>query len=211
MQKSNQENFMLRVISAVAVGLLAGVSLAAGQDGRSDVAVSGIGFFTKDSSGMGVSQSATNSGGFLASYRLSLGKRSAAEVDYGFTRNSQIYNNPTLLAFGEEQANVHELSGAYVFKLRRFHALDPFLLAGVGALFFKPVISAASDVPDSLPKTQGMFLYGFGANYHLRGGFGLRLQYRGLVYKATDFGVSTFTTGSWTHTAEPTLGVTFRF
>jgi hypothetical protein len=48
-------------------------------------------------------------------------------------------------------------------------------------------------------------------DYRLLGGLGLRLQYRGLVYKAPDFGISALSTDSWTHTAEPSVGLVLRF
>ncbi len=57
---------MLRGIGVVGVCLLAAVSMAAAQDGKADVAVSGMAVLTKDSSGNGINQAVTNSGGILA-------------------------------------------------------------------------------------------------------------------------------------------------
>jgi hypothetical protein len=48
-------------------------------------------------------------------------------------------------------------------------------------------------------------------DYRLVRALGLRLQYRGLVYKAPDFGLAALSTDSWTHTAEPSVGLVFRF
>jgi len=47
-------------------------SIVAAQT-RSDVAISGLGVYNRDSTGNGVTQIPTNSGGFLASYRLGFG------------------------------------------------------------------------------------------------------------------------------------------
>jgi hypothetical protein len=41
--------------------------------------------------------------------------------------------------------------------------------------------------------------------------FSLRGEYRGYVYKDADFGVRALNTDSWTHTAQPSAGIVFRF
>ena len=47
------------------------------------------GFFMKDSSGNGVNQHATDTGGFLLSYRNHFNRWLAADANYGYTRNTQ--------------------------------------------------------------------------------------------------------------------------
>jgi len=175
-----------------------------------DVTVSGVGFFTNDSTGNGLTQSQSGSGGLLASFRYGIGHHSALEFNYGFTRNSQTYTNG-FFPIAEQQANVHEFTADYVFHLRHHHKLDPFVLAGGGSLVFSPITDSAKSIPFADRQAKGTFLYGAGVNYAVLGNIGLRLQYRGLVYKTPDFGNGLFSTDSWTHTAEPTLGVTFRF
>ena len=117
-------------------------SIAAAQV-RSDYAVSGLGVFNRDSTGNGVTQIPTNSGGFLASYRFGFGSHSDVELNYGFSRNSQYYND-FFGTFAGQQANVHEGTAAYVFHLDRSRRLDPFVLAGGGALVFSPVSSSTN-------------------------------------------------------------------
>jgi hypothetical protein len=39
----------------------------------------------------------------------------------------------------------------------------------------------------------------------------LRAEYRGFVYKNPDFGLASLKTDSWTHTAQPSAGIVFRF
>jgi outer membrane immunogenic protein len=201
---------MLRTISTVVMCLLVWTCVAAAQDSRSDVAVGGTGWFTKDTNGNGVSQSTTNSGGFLASYRYQFGGFSAVGFDYGFTRNSQVFNTSSFL-FAQQQASVHEFTGEYIFKMHHRWKVDPFLMAGGGALFFSPITASTQSIPLASERTQGTFLYGLGADYKLMGPVGVRVQYRGLIYKAPDFASTTFSTGSWTHTAEPMVGLTLRF
>jgi opacity protein-like surface antigen len=202
---------MLRVVGVVTACLLAAVSIAAGQEGRMDVAVSGTGVFTKDSSGNGVDQAVTNSGGILASFRVKVRDHSELELNYGHTRNSQIYTNSTAFSFEEQQANVHEITAAYVYQFKRRNKLNPFVLGGGGLLLFHPISVSTHSIPGAATDTEGTFLYGLGTNYRLTDKLGLRLQFRGLIYKAPDFGVVTSSTGSWTHTVEPSVGFMVHF
>ena len=53
------------------VGVLLLFTLGAiAQEQRSEISLQGTGFFTKDSSGDGLSQTATDAGGFLTGYAL---------------------------------------------------------------------------------------------------------------------------------------------
>jgi hypothetical protein len=56
------------------------------------------------------------------------------------------------------------------------------------------------------------FIYEFGVNYPLlTSHLGLRLQYRGLLYKTPDFNASLLTTNARRQTSEPSVGAYFRF
>jgi opacity protein-like surface antigen len=202
---------MFRKISMLVVCSLVALSMAAAQEYRSDAAVSFTGVFNKGSAGNGLSQDPTNSGGFLASYRLAFGNHSGVELNYGYSRSSQNYTDAFLGPLAGQQANVHEATAAYVFSLNRSGRLDPFVLGGGGALIFSPVGNFFSSITEADTQAKGTFLYGAGVDYRLMRGLGLRLQYRGLVYEAPDFGLSALSTGSWTHTAEPSVGLVFRF
>jgi len=79
----------LITFATVALFLVAG---AVAQESRSEISLQGTGFFTKDSSGQGTTQRATNTGGFLVGYRYNLTRWLAAEADYGYDRNSQHYS-----------------------------------------------------------------------------------------------------------------------
>jgi outer membrane immunogenic protein len=178
---------------------------------RSDFAVSGLGVYNQNSTGNGILQIPTNSGGVLASYRLGFGTHSDLELNYAFNRNSQYYNDTLFGPLAAQQANVHELTGSYVFHLSRSRRFDPFVLAGGGALLFRPISSADNSFFGASTQAQGTFLYGGGLDYGLGRNFALRLQYRGLVYQAPDFGATDLSAGTWTHTAEPSVGLVFRF
>lgn len=131
--------------SVIATDLvLAGLSATAqvSTEFRHEVTGQATGSFVADTSENGVRHTSTNSGGFLAGYRLGVSRRHAVEFTYGYARNTQTYAG-TLGAAGLP-VNAHEASAAYVFRhpLKR---LSPFVLAGVGALTF--------NVPDSRTRT----------------------------------------------------------
>src|ERR1700756_324581 len=98
--------------AAVTIGtflLLLSVNAVA-QDSRSEISVQGTGFFTKDSDNNGIQNQATQSGGFLLGYRYGINRWLAAEANYGYSRNTQIYT--TGGAPARIQSNVHEITGA---------------------------------------------------------------------------------------------------
>jgi len=57
--------------------------------GRHEVVLQGTGFYTKDSNGNGISQHATDTGGFLVGYRFHFNRWLAAAADYGYVRSTQ--------------------------------------------------------------------------------------------------------------------------
>jgi opacity protein-like surface antigen len=58
---------------------------------------------------------------------------------------------------------------------------------------------------------KGTFVYGGGADWPLLKHVTLRTEYRGLVYKAPDFGLRSLNTDAVTHTAQPSVGIAFHF
>lgn len=202
---------MLRGIGVVGVCLLAAVSIAAAQEGRADVAVSGIAVFTRDSSGNGITQAVTNSGGLLGSFRYRIRRNDTIELNYGYTRDSQIYTSGTAFSFQEQQANVHELTAAYVYQFNRKQKLNPFVLGGGGLLLYRPNTVSTHSLVDPQTDTEGTILAGIGANYRLTDALGVRVQLRGLMHKSPNFGVNAASTGAWALTGEPSIGLTLRF
>jgi outer membrane cobalamin receptor len=53
-------------------------------------------------------------------------------------------------------------------------------------------------------------VYGAGLDWGLIPHIGLRFQYRGNLYKAPDLSTLYTSSGAFTHTAEPMIGVYFR-
>jgi len=195
------------ILSLVTVAIFTAAAFA--QESRSEVSVQGTGFFTKDSNGQGIRQKATDTGGFLVGYRYNLNRWFAAEANYGFVRNTQQYSVP--LGISGIQANVNQFTGGIVLKVPSpvLFKLNPYLLAGGGALVFSPTDNSLVAGADRQAK--GAFVYGGGADYALSRHFSLRAEYRGLVYKSPDFGLNALNTDSVTHTAQPSAGIVFRF
>jgi opacity protein-like surface antigen len=89
--------------------------------------------------------------------------------------------------------------------------LNPYVLGGGGSLIFHPTGNAGGFVSGAGTQAKGAFLYGGGVNYALTSHWSVRAEYRGYVYKDADFGIRTLNSDSWTHTAQPSAGIVFRF
>src|ERR1700724_3246302 len=119
-----------KLLAAAMLGMLVTASATMAQEGHwQEIGVQGTGFFTKDSSGNGINQHATDTGGFLLSYRYHFNRWLAADASYGYARNTQ-QNFTSSGPFGV-QANVHQVTGALVATApRRIFKLHPYFLAG---------------------------------------------------------------------------------
>jgi len=195
----------------LAAGFLLSLSATA-QEVRSEISVQGSGFFTKDSNGEGILQQGTETGGVLAGYRYHINRWLSAEAAYGWNRDSQLFSTPG--GFARIQADVHQATGGFVVNLpawRRLRA-SPYVLAEGGALVFNPT-SIGRSVLGAERQAVGAFVYGGGADFPIPTvrHVALRLEYRGLVYNAPNFGLSSLDTSTVTHTAVPSAGLVFRF
>jgi len=195
------------ILAAVCVLALSSVNAVA-QEIRSEISLQGTGFFTKDADGNGIRQHATDTGGFLVGYRYNFNRWLAAEANYGYDRNTQIYFGGT---GARVESNIHQITGSAVVKLPSFARLQPYALAGGGALVFDPTGNAEGNFAGATTETRGAFVYGAGADYAFTRHISLRAEYRGYVYKAPDFNLAGLNTDSWTHMAQPSAGIVFRF
>jgi opacity protein-like surface antigen len=183
---------------------------ATAQESRSEISVQGTGFFTQDTNGQGTSRTTTNAGGFLVGYRYHINRWLAAEANYGYDRDTQRYFSTGGLS--RVQSDVHTATAAAVIGLPfRIARLNPYVLGGGGSLVFHPTGNAGGFLSGADTQARGAFLYGGGVNYALTRHWSVRAEYRGYVYKDADFGVRALNTDSWTHTAQPSAGIAFRF
>ena len=211
-------------IVVAAISLL--TSIALGQDNRYEISLSGGAVISNQPEGNGTTLSPTTSGMVLVTGRYRFSEKSSIELNYGHTSNSQIYSSPPLTY--RIKNTIGEYSGAYVFSFHQSEKIEPFVFVGAAALVFYPGYSfnTVNDVQTFLPassQTKPALLYGGGLDCRIfssiplvrKASFtkymALRLQYRGLLYKAPDFDVQNLFTGARGHMAEPTVGIVVKF
>jgi outer membrane immunogenic protein len=203
------KNHSIKRTAMMIVGFMVLLSIGVvAQEVRSEFSVQGTGFFTKDSNGNGIQNKATETGGVLVGYRYNITRWLAAEANYGYDRNTQTYFGSTS---ARVQSNIHQVTGSAVVKLPGFARIQPFAIAGGGGLIFDPTDNAGGAFAGATSQTKGAFLYGAGADYAFTRHLSLRGEYRGFVYKTPSFNLASLDTDTWTHTAQPSAGVVFRF
>ena len=195
---------------AIALLLLTGVALA--QFSHYDVAVTVGPVFTKQSSGNGTVLTASTSGVLVATGRVRFSHRFALAGNFARTKNSQFYSVPP--NDYRVQDVITEFGGAVVFSFLQTKKLEGFGFGGMSALIFTPKTTQINTVLTSLAvvrQTKPVPVYGLGFDYHVYHRFAVRLQYRGVFYKAPDFSFPNFFTGGYGHMAETTAGVVYKF
>jgi outer membrane immunogenic protein len=180
------------------------------QESRQDVSVSAIGVFAPEVNGNAVQMNATGTVGFLGSYRYMLTPRSALEANYSFAQYSTAYRT-SFLPNGRVHTRQQEVSAAYVYNFRSFRNFNPFAEAGVGAMLYSPIRDFRTNLLDTKRNTNIGALVGAGVAYELSPSFDIRLQYRGFIVKAPDFGLSNFKTNRYYLVSMPALGVAYHF
>ncbi len=211
-------------IAMAALFLLASVAWA--QDNTYEVSLGGSAVFSKQSTGNGTVLTPTNSGAILVTGRYRFTEHSSIEINYSHTSNSQMYFSAPLTY--RIQGTIAEYSGAYVISFHQTPKAEPFVFAGAGALVFYPgynfnTINGVQTFLPAAQQTQPAFLYGGGFDYRIFSSLpfvrrssltkylAIRLQYRGLVYKAPAFNVQNLFTGARGHMAEPSVGIVVKF
>jgi outer membrane immunogenic protein len=186
------------------------LSAAAGlaQESRQDASVSATGTFAPQVNGNGVQMNTQPFLGFLGSYRYMLTPRSALEVNYSFTQNQQNY--VTSFLTGQIHQRQQELSAAYVYNMN-FKRFNPFLEGGVAGMFFSPIRDFQTTSLDAKRSTNIGALFGGGVAYELSPSFDIRVEYRGIVVKAPNFGLDNFKTNRYEVISMPALGVAYHF
>ncbi|HLK09458.1 MAG TPA: porin family protein [Candidatus Angelobacter sp.] len=202
------------VLSAVAFILLF-MTAGFAQDFKSEVSVQGTANLPKNSTNIDIPHDATKSGGFLIGYRYHLSSWFALQGDYGYTRDTQKYFDPI---FGETdiQANIHQLTGEAVITAPSSSRVRPYGLAGIGGLFFRPTNSLSNNFigvgnGSGNNQTKPAFVYGGGVDFDINKYLALRAEYRGYFYKIPDFQLTGLASDNFTHLAQPSVGLVWRF
>jgi opacity protein-like surface antigen len=211
------KRFLQKVI--VGVGLAAvGVAAADAQVkeadslSRTDVALSIYGAFGGKTTGDGIQQSPSNAAGGIVEVRHISNPILGFEGTYSFNRANQVYSPQITCGLpcgsitpATVSADAHELTADWVPSVKIAN-LRPFGLVGVGLLLNQP----ASGQADTTSSNKPVFVYGAGLDWGLLPHLGLRLQYRGNLFKAPDLTTLYGSSGAFTRTAEPMVGVYLR-
>ncbi len=225
------QSFIRAILFASLVAITAAVSQA-----QTSIAASLYGAFNQSTNGDNTKQSPSNAAGGLLEVRHIHNPLIGYEATYSYNRANQGYANSsyvcpvggippcTVSHTAAIPANAHEISGDWVISVKAGN-LRPFALAGGGLLLNVPSGGTVTTVQCGgvtnvcLPtttsattstSTQGVFVYGAGLDWELLPHLGLRLQYRGNVYKAAALTSAFSSTNAFTHTAEPVIGIYFR-
>jgi outer membrane immunogenic protein len=200
----------MKKMMLLGVLLVSAATVGHAQESRQDLSVSFIGVTAPDVNGLLVHPMHTsNTGGVLGSYRYDLTPRSQLELNYGFAQNTIRYANVTLPQ-GQVHAKQQELSGAYVYT-RTYHNFNPFAEVGIGAMIFTPILDAGTTIKDTKQNTNIGALFGAGLAYEVSPSFDVRVEYRGFLLKAPDFGESLFKTNRYYVMQTPSIGIAYHF
>jgi opacity protein-like surface antigen len=216
------------------VGVTALASAAAYA--QTDVAASLYGAFTGTTNGNDTIQSPSNAAGGLIEVRHISHPWLGYEGTYSFNRANQAYSLSAIpvacptsgcnITTASVSNNAHEVTGDWVASLK-VRSFRPFALAGGGILFDAPssghetvitspcdflcnTISITTTAIGTSSATKPVFVYGGGVDWGFLPHIGLRLQYRGNLYKAPDLTTLFTSSRAFTHTAEPMIGIYFR-
>ena len=192
------------------------VSIAPVLPAQTSVAASVYGAFGGATSGNGTAQSPSNAAGGLIELRHISNPLVGYEASYSFNRANQHYEaNYSCPAAGSKcpaplpitvPANAHQIALNWVVSAHVAN-IRPFALAGVGVL-----LDEVSGSPSGSSSTvKPVYIYGAGVDWGLLPHIGLRLQYRGNLYKAPDLAGAFSSTDRFAHTGQPMIGAYFRF
>jgi opacity protein-like surface antigen len=207
--------FLALLLLCAALGVTpAGAQAAAVDRGISntDVALSIYGAFSGRTTGDGIQQSPANAAGGIVEVRHIVNPLIGFEGTYSFNRANQSYTPQVTCGLicgpitpATVSADAHEVTADYLASLKIAN-LRPFALAGLGLLFNQPAGTQANATSSNKP----VYVYGAGLDWGLLPHIGLRLQYRGNLYRAPDLTRLYGSSGAFVHTSEPMLGVYFR-
>ncbi len=200
---------------------------------QTSIGLSGYGAFSGAATGSGVQESPANQAGGIFELRHISNPIVGLEATYSFNRANQTYTPNQQATCGvpcspqlesvHVPADAHEITGDWTPSIHIAN-VRPFAVVGAGVLLNVPSGSETTfysctgtcppvTMPAGSPtKTTitAVYVYGAGLDWGLVPHIGLRLQYRGNLYKAPDLTRLFTSTDAFTHTAEPMIGIYFR-
>jgi len=205
----------MKKFALLALLLTIGTVAGRAQESRQDISVSGSGIIEPFvTSSTAVKVAAKRGLGALFSYRFMLTPRGAVEANYGYSQNSIDYVAPS--AHYQINTRTQEFSAAYVYNFN-FHNFNPFLEGGGGALSWGAIRNLGTQTQDAKSQTTIVGLYGGGIAYEISPSFDIRAEFRGIVSKVPDFGLSgsgnttNLNTNRYYNIYNPVIGVAYHF
>ena len=207
----------MKKFALLALLLTVGAVAGRAQESRQDVSVSGSAMIEPHVfSSTDVSVGAKTGLGGLFSYRFMLTPRGAVEANYAYSQNNIHYHANALPNGVQINTRTQEVSAAYVYNFN-FHNFNPFVEVGGGALLWGQIRNLATTTIDAKGQTTIVGLYGGGIAYEISPSFDIRLEYRGIVSKVPDFGLTSSTNGpnlstnKYYNIYNPVIGVAYHF
>ncbi len=200
---------------------------------RVDLAVSGVGEFTKsvrgtNYAGITFSEKPSNTLGALVTVRYTAKPLIGFELNYGYVRYTERFSDynpvpldPTgqsgllnggdgYLQGGGAQTKGTELTVGYVAHGPSLLGYKSFASGGVGSLVFTPTPFGGQELPQQV---RALYYYDVGLEGNVLGSqhFGVRAQFRQQFFTAPDFGQNYLQIRKSTFTTEPGIGFFVRF
>ena len=206
-------NGTLKKFFALPLALLLWSTLPAHAQQRNSVSISALGSLPTSTSTSNYQQNPSSGAGFMIDFTHMLTPLFGYNVSYTYRAANQDYicassSCPSGYPNGQSvTAKADTVTGNIVFSLP-ISRFKTFALAGGGLTGFYPPYAHQNPTQNDLAT---VFDYGVGMDYPLMAHIGLRVQYRGMIYKAPM--VSTFfvPTGGTVHDAEPMAGIYYSF
>jgi len=204
----------MKKFALLALLLTVGTVAGQAQESRQDISASGSVMLEPHVySSTDVSVGAKRGLGGLLSYRFMLTPRGAVEANYGYTQNNIHYHANSYPNGIQINDRTQEVTAAYVYNFN-FHNFNPFVELGGGALLWGQIRNLATTTIDAKGQTTIVGLYGGGVAYEISPSFDIRLEYRGIVSKVPDFGLSStpnLNTNKYYNIYDPVIGVAYHF
>ena len=178
---------------------------------RMDFAVSGTGLFTSSVSGTNylkqpLTVKPSSTVGAAVQLRYTKSPFIGFEGTYSYARYTENYS---CCVTGGIQTNAHELTGGYLVHGPNILGAIPFASIGAGSTEFKPTANGGQGF---LKQYRATYYYSVGFDAPLLSNhFGVRGQFRQLLYLAPDYGQNYITIKQRAVTSEPAIGFYLKF
>jgi opacity protein-like surface antigen len=204
----------MKKFALFALLLTIGTVAGRAQESRQDVSISGSALIEPYvNSSTDVEVAAKRGLGALISYRFMLTPRGAVEANYGYSQNNIHFHANSYPNGIQINTRTQEVSAAYIYNFH-YRNFNPFVEAGGGALLWGQIRNLATTTIDAKGQTTIVGIYGGGIAYEISPSFDIRAEYRGIVSKVPDFGLSStpnLNTNRYYNIYNPVIGVAYHF